>query len=145
MLDATQITIDDAIADVEREQRLADHADGRDVLTLGDHAAWVEQNEGVGWIVLGELNRRDGFCIAILPPFAGAIDDEGTPGIMISATHPELPGVEIKILGRNVDECIPQLLVEIERLALADRRSCGARAATPGDRRRNAENLAGAQ
>ena len=146
-----QITIEEAIADCEREQRLADHADGRDVLTLGDHAAWVEQNEGVEWIVLGEFNRSFGCDVAIVPPLGGAIDDRGTNGIAVVISHPlMLPGEEIRVLGRNVAECMPGILEKFdafrERLAAAsDRQQCGSTAPAAGDRGSHADDLAGAE
>lgn len=110
---AGQLTIDDAIADCERESRRAETAAGGDLERIGDSFAW-------GWTLL-ELLERQGWGIHVTAPFAGQIDAAGTPGVVVIATHPAIDGLEIKIAGRTVADCATPLTIECGRYARAVR------------------------
>jgi hypothetical protein len=99
-----QITIDDAIDDCERQAALSDHADGGDLERLGETTAY-------GYLIL-ELLERNGWAVHVRAPFAGAIDGDGTPGVVILAAHrfAEIP--DLKFTGRTVADCAPQLMIE---------------------------------
>lgn len=127
MLDVKgQITLEQAIDEVERQRGL-DVADGagHDIERLGEAPEY-------GWVILGLL-EQNGWLVHITKPLGGQIDGEGTPGILVIARHRHLPLVEIKLDGRTVAECAPQLLVETGRylrlIRNADRRERGGRPA----------------
>jgi hypothetical protein len=101
---AGQISIDDAIDECERESMLAETAAGGDLERLGESHAW-------GWTLISMLERQ-GWLIHVAAPFAGAIDGDGTPGIMVVAAHPDVVDYEIKLQGRTVADCATPLLIE---------------------------------
>jgi hypothetical protein len=101
-----QITIDDALFECERQQRLAEQefVPTGDLERLGDSDAY------------GELIRRllelQGWSIHVRAPFSGEIDDAGTHGVMVIAAHRYADVLPVQLLGRNLAACAPQLMVE---------------------------------
>lgn len=85
-------------------QMSIDDAAGSDLEQLGDLPEF-------GWVIL-ELLDQNGWSVHVRAPFAGAIDDEGTPGVMILAAHRYADIPDLRIVGRTVADCAPQLMVE---------------------------------
>lgn len=103
-----QITIDDAILEVERQQLLDEgEADLGNLERLGE-------SDGFGWVVLGLLEKA-GWRIHVTRPFAGQIDDKGTPGILAIARHPDLDGVELTALGRSAADVATPMMIEADK------------------------------
>jgi hypothetical protein len=100
-----QITIDDAILECERNDRLAEVDGGETELEqLGESYAF-------GWIIL-ELLEKAGWLVHVTAPFAGQLDGEGTRGVLVIARHPLLDGIELLVSGRTVADCATPLLME---------------------------------
>jgi hypothetical protein len=115
-----QITLDDAIADVERQQLL----EGAGDVDLGNLER-LGESDGFGYVIL-DLLERAGWFVHVTVPFAGQIDNDGTRGVLVLARHPDLDGIEIAVTGRTVADCATPVMVEAgkytRKLANARRR-----------------------
>lgn len=67
-----------------------------------------------GWRLL-ELLEQQGWLVHVTTPFAGAIDGEGTSGILVVCAHPDVPGGPIQVCGRSVADCAVPLMLEASR------------------------------
>lgn len=74
----------------------------------------LAETDAYGWVIL-ELLEVNGWLVHVRAPFAGAIDEYGTPGVVVHAAHRFVDVPAITITGRSVAECAPQLLVEAGR------------------------------
>jgi hypothetical protein len=99
-----QITIDDAILESERANRVGDQDGPIELERLGESFEF-------GWLIL-ELLENAGWLVHVTVPFAGQLDGKGTRGVMVVARHELLDGVDLRVTGRTVADCATPLLVE---------------------------------
>jgi hypothetical protein len=99
-----QITIDDAILECERDRRLAEQDGPIELERIGESFEF-------GYVILGLLGQQ-GWLVHVRAPFAGAIDGEGTRGIVVHAAHRYADVPDLMVEGRTVADCATPLMIE---------------------------------
>jgi hypothetical protein len=99
-----QITIEEAVLECEREQRLAEASGPTDPQRLGESFEF-------GYVILGLLEKA-GWFVHVTVPLGGQIDGEGTRGVMVLAVHRFADVPPLEVCGRTVADCATPLMVE---------------------------------
>jgi hypothetical protein len=122
VLDAPgQITIEEAVLECERDQRLAEASGPGELERIGDSFEF-------GYVIL-ELLEKAGWFVHVTVPLGGQIDGDGTRGVMVLAVHRYADVPPLEVCGRTVADCAAPLMIEAGKYLRAIRNADGRRVA----------------